>query len=575
MKAFLSRSAISKVYAAIIAIIVIVAIIAGALYYTSMPGPSPSASTSPSPSASTSPSPSPAASRVLITVHPTPWYIDPAVGNDLASSSSIVNLYDPLVFPNTVGNMTTSPVKPWIATKWNTSTDGLTWTFTIRQGVTFHSGRELNATDVAFSMNRLLTMGSGFAYIFEPYVANATATDQWTVAFNMKQPFGPFLSALIRLYIVDSTTVLAHVATPGSYGTHGDYGAGWLVTNDAGSGPFYVEVNLPEAYLYMLRFTNYWGYIAPLAPTKYEIIAEPTSTTERTMMLDGELSISSAWLPEETLKSLNNQSGIHIANIAEPDEYYYMMNLKQPPLDDIHVRKALAYCLDYQTMVSNLYPRYTISTSSVPASDPGYIYSQIYSYNVTKAQAELNQSKYYPDIINNPNKYAINFYWISAVPIREQDALFFATDAAAIGLKVNVISEEWSKFVSDAADPKFSGMANVVVDSDFPESGSLLQSRYSSKSMGTWTQMEWFNDSTFDSMLNTAMAEPNVTARYAAYAQLQTYIMNQCPSMFIYDYSQVNAVQSYIHWPMALDPSQAVPAIGYNYDGRLIEIEPH
>jgi peptide/nickel transport system substrate-binding protein len=578
MKVLLSRSAISKVYAAIIAIIVIVAIIAGAWYYTSMPGPSPSpsASTSPSPSASASPSPSPVAARVLITAHPTPWKIDPARGSDLASTSSILNLYDPLVFPNNVGNVSTQgPVKPWIATSWTASADGLTWTFTIRQNVTFHSGRTLNATDVAFSMNRLLTIGEGFAYIFEPYVANATATNQWTVVFNMKRSFGPFLISLVRLYIVDSTEVMSHIATPGSYGTYGDYGTGWLVTNDAGSGPFKVKQNLPEASLDMIRFANYWGYMAPLAPTEYKVIAEPTSTTEYTMMLADQVSISSAWLPETTIASLQNVSGIYIANIAEPNEYYYMMNLLHPPLDDIHVRKALAYCLNYTDMVSKLYPRYAVATSCVPAGVNGYANTTIYNYNVTAAQAELKLSKYYPDIVNHPDNYAINFYWISAVPIREQDALYFATDAQAIGLKVNVIAEPWNSFVSGVADPSFSGMANVEVDSDYPEAGSLLASRYSNNSMGTWTQMEWFNSSTFDSMLTTALSTINTTQRYADYAQLQQYIINNCVGMNICDFSQVNAVQSYIRWPMAQDPMQAVPVMGYNYDGRLIEILSH
>jgi hypothetical protein len=192
---------------------------------------------------------------------------------------------------------------------------------------------------------------------------------------------------------------------------------------------------------------------------------------------------------------------------------------------------------------------------------------------VTAAESELKQSKYYPDIVNNPDKYAINFYWIREVPIREQDALFFAADAQAIGLKVNVIAEPWVIFVHDVANPNFSGIASVEVGSNYHEAGSLLASRYSSKSMGTWTQMEWLNDSTFDSMLETALSTLNTTQRYAEYAQLQQYIINLCVGLNICDFPQVTAVQSYVKWPMALDLSQAVAVLGYNYDGRLIEIE--
>lgn len=569
MKVFLSRSAISKLYAAIIAIIVIVAIIAGSMYYSGYFGPG----SSPSPSASPSPSIAPTA-RLLRFVMPTPWYIDPAVGSDLASSDSLANLYDPLVFPNPIGEMSAGAIRPWISTNWTTSSDGLTWTFTIRQGVKFHTGRNLTATDVAFSINRLLTMGQGYSYIFAPYVASAMATDNYTVVFTLQRSFGPFLISLVRLYILDSTEVMSHNTT-GSYGANGDYGAGWLLTHDAGSGPFMVKENVPEAHLDMIFFSDYWGQVAPLHPTEMLLIAEPTPTTERTMMLNDQAEISSVWLPEETLDELANATGIYIANIPDPSEYYYMMNTKKPPLDDIHVRKALAYVMDYKTMVSQLYPRYNVSTSVVPASLPGYANTTIYYYNLTKAQEELRLSKYYPDILTN-SSLAIDFDWFTVVPVREQDALFFAAQAAKIGIRVNLIAEEWAKFISDvgtlATTP---GMANVLVAPNYAEAGSLLESRYSSKSQGTWEQMEWLNDSTLDSMLEDALGTLNQTERYVKYAQVQQYIINLCPSMFIYDYSQLTAVQSYVSWPMAQKTGQSNPVMGYNYDGRLIEILPH
>jgi len=567
LKILLSKSAISKVYAAIIAIIVIVAIIAGALYYTSMPGPSPSPSASTTPSPSTSPS----AARVLRYMHPTPWYIDPAVGSDLASSSSLVNIYDPLVYPQTAGQG--GGVNPWVATNWTSSADGLTWTFSIRQGITFHSGRELNATDVAFSMNRLLTIGQGYAYLFSPYINSTVATDQWTVVFNFKRVFAPFLSALIRFWIVDSTTVIAHETNTGSqYGANLDYGTGWMDTHDAGSGPYYVHENSPEAFLDLYFFPNYWSSVGALHPTEVIVLAEPTSTTEQTMMTARDAEISSAWLPETTLEALQNVQGISIASIPEGDLYFYMMNTAKPPLDDVHVRKALAYCMNYTGMVATLYPRYIVATSCVPADCPGYADVSPYTYNLTMAQQELSLSKY----ANNISQYSIDFDWISAVPIREQDALFFASQALNIGVHVNVVSEEWAKFIQDVASKDTTpGMANVLVNTDYNEAGSLLEARYSSKSQGTWEQMEWLNDSTYDSMLEQALGELNLTQRFIDYANLQTYIMNICPSMFIYDYTQVTAYQNYVVWPMATSATNAFPCMGYNYDCRLIQINPH
>jgi peptide/nickel transport system substrate-binding protein len=569
MKALLSRSAISKVYAAIIAIIVIIAIIAGSLYYAGYFAPSPSASATPTPSASASPTPA----RMLRFVHPTPWHIDPAAGSDLASAVSLINLYDPLVFPQTVAEG--SGAKPWIATNWTSSADGLTWTFTIRQNVFFHSGRELNATDVAFSMNRLLTIGQGYSYLFTPYVSSAVATDQWTVVFTLSKPFAPFLLSLVRLWILDSTTVIAH-ETSGRYGANGDYGMSWLDTHDAGSGPFTVKENSPEALLDMVYFSNYWWpSVAPLHATEIYLEAEPTPTTEISMMDTAQLEITSPWLSDLQYGSLNGTmvgtNKIYIADVPEPNEYYYMMNTQKPPLDDIHVRKALAYCLNYTGLIATLYPLSIVSTSCVPASVQGYINCSPYYYNVTKARAELALSKY----ASNISSYPIDFDWINTVPIRELDAEYFQSCAAAIGITVNVIAEPWTKFESDVGSKATCpAMANVEVDSDYPEAGSLLQARYSSKSMGTWEQMEWLNDSTYDSMLAQALGTLNQTQRYALYGQLQQYIMNLCPSMFIFDYTMIVAAQGYVSWPMAT-ASQSVPSMGYNYDGRLIQVLAH
>jgi len=556
MKRIISRSAFSRVYAVIIAVIIIVAIIAGSLYYVDYVAPKTSTSTP--------------VVRVLRVSQAAPWTIDPAVGSDLASADALINLYDPLVFPQTVAEG--SNVNPWIATSWTSSADGLTWTFTIRQGVYFHSGRELNATDVAFSMNRLLTIGEGYSYLFTPYVKSAVATDQWTVVFTLSKAFAPFLLSLVRFWILDSTTVIAHEVHPGTYGSNGDYGTAWLETADAGSGPFTVKENSPEVVLDMTFYSNYWGNVAPDHPTEYYIVAEPAATTEISMMDTSALEISSSWLSDLQYESLNGTNGIYLANIPEPNEYYYMLNTAQPPLDDVHVREALAYCLNYTGLIDELYPLSPVSTSCVPASVGGYLDCSPYYYNVTMAKYELSLSKY----ANNISSYPIDFDWISAVPIRELDAEYFASCAAAIGVTVNVISEPWTKFESDVASKATCpGMANVEVDSDYTEAGSLLEARYSSASMGTWEQMEWLNDSTFDSKLEMALGTLNETQRYAYYGQLQQYIMTLCPSIFIYDYTTICAAQSYVSWPMAANVSQSVPSMGYNFDGRLIQILPH
>ena len=137
-----------------------------------------------------------------------PTYIDPAVGSDFSSSSAFVNLYDTLVYPTPDGG-----VKPNVAKRWETSEDGLTWTFYLRKGVKFHDGTELTARDVAFTMDRLVEIGGGYGYMFSGKVKSSEALDDYTVQFKLTEP----------------------------YGEKGDYGKEWLLTNDAGSDPYMVE----------------------------------------------------------------------------------------------------------------------------------------------------------------------------------------------------------------------------------------------------------------------------------------------------------------------------------------------
>jgi peptide/nickel transport system substrate-binding protein len=85
-----------------------------------------------------------------------PDRIDPAVGNDFASSTSLANLYDSLVFPNAKGG-----VDPWLATSWDISADGMTYTFHLLSGVKFHDGSLLKASDVVYSYDRIKTIGEG------------------------------------------------------------------------------------------------------------------------------------------------------------------------------------------------------------------------------------------------------------------------------------------------------------------------------------------------------------------------------------------------------------------------------
>lgn len=576
MKDFLDRSAITKMQAAIVAIIVIVAAIVGAVYYATLPGPSPSASASPSPSASISPSPTPTATIVRIG-NSWPCYIDPAVGADFCSQAAQTNLYDPLVWPTPGGG-----VIPWIATNWTISEDGLTYTFSIRKDVKFHSGGNLTADDVAFTMHRLQTIGQGYSWVFAPYINNVTGVtvvDPYTITFHLTKRLGPFLNSLVRLYIVENATVMANIVTPGTYGDFGDYGMEWLTTHDAGSGPYKISSVSLQDYVDMVKFNGYWyaaGFDAK-APTEVKFLNTAANTaTQKTQMLNKEQEVSDEWQSQEFLDSFNTTDYIHTKSHGDVGEYYYMLNTQKKPTDDIHIRKALAFAFDYATVMSTIYQRYDQSKSVVPMILPGAVDCQEYNFNLTRAAEEIKLSAYYPDIVNSTDpQYEIDFIVMPEVPERFSDAAVLAEQAAKIGLNVKVTSVPWTQFVERMSLLDSSpNIAPIVVDPLYVDAGSLLEMRYSSASMGTFNNGEWLANATLDAEIQDAQATMDTTARLAKYGQIQREIMNMCPTIVIYDFKVVEAVQDYVKIPQFEDPSTVVGIQGYNVVCRTWQVTP-
>jgi len=505
------------------------------------------------------------AERPLRTTWDWPTYIDPAVGSDRSSSTALVHLYDTLVYPDIKGN-----AQLHVAKSWETSDDGLTWTFHLRMGIKFHNGTELIAEDVKFSMDRLITIGEGYAYLFED-VISTEASDRYTVVFHLKEPCGPFLTTLFRLYIVNKDLVMANIKKPGPYGDMGDYGKQYLLTHDAGSGPYTVKEFPFEEYLLMVINPNYWLPIDPNAPDEFKMIGTTEPVTIRTMLSRRELEISDESQTPETLKALDKIKGVDIAEYSFGSAFYYMMHTKKPPTDDIHFRKAMAWAMDYKTVVDKIYPGYIQSRGPIPQTLPGADPTVFqYHRDLDKAMSELKQSKYYGQL----DKYPVTVYWTAEIPDLEKVALLFMSNMADIGIKVEVVKTPWMVMVEKAASIEMSpNIMTIFVGPHYPEAGSILESKYKSESAATWEQNEWLLDSKFDAMIDDALKTVDREERFAKYSKMQHYIVDLCPTLFLVDLLYKVAYQAtYIDWPTARGENP--PIMGYEIIARFIRVYP-
>ncbi len=494
-----------------------------------------------------------------------PPQLDPAVGQGFGSAICYANIYDSIIFPQSDGTTTNHLAENIIV-----SADGLVYDITLKKGVKFHNGDELQAEDVVFSMNRIKTIGEGFGYLFIPTVKAISSDGPYQVKIELNKAFGPFLATLVNLYILNEDQVMAHINPDGLYGEFGDYGKEWLITNDAGSGPYMVTEMRIQEHLIAERFVDYWAGFDANNPDKFIFIGTAEPVTIRVMMGKRELEISDQWQSEESFGALDKIKGVDLVKFLSGSTLGIQLNTKRAPTDDVHVRRALAYIMDYEGIIKGVYPGASRLVSPVsllmPGSDPTIVG---YDTNLAKAEAELKLSKYYGKF----DEYPVDICWAAEWVTADKMALLFQASAAKIGVKVNIAKQPWAKMISDVSNMETTAHANILtIGPHYGEAGTFI-SRYLSSSCGTWEQTEWLQDPEIDQMIYDALGTVDDKERYKKYSIIEHKILDICPTIFLVDVLEKHAYQAeYLEWGVA--KSKAIPVQGYNIYMRDMKIFP-
>lgn len=501
--------------------------------------------------------------RYTMTLTPT---LDPAVGSDYSSCVAFVNLYDTLVYPTKDGS-----VKPWVATEWSVSDDGLIWEFKLRDDVTFHSGNKLTAHDVKYSMDRAITIGEGFGFLFYDTIKETIVADDYTVQFVCNKPFGPFLSIMTRLYIVDSQLLEANLAD-GPYDDKGDYGRTYLLDKDAGSGAYKVKEYKQNIHLWAERYPDYWAGFHENNPDEFICIGSNEPVTVKTMMSRQELEIADHYLPYETIASMSEIPGVKIGTVPMLGNGISLtLNNQLPPTDCVHFRRAIGYLIDYDNLISGVYPGATKARSVVHPSLEGYVEMFDFEFDLDKAREELALSKY----ADNLDAYPMELAWTAEVPSNEKLALVIQSAAQQVGLPIDVQKVPWATLIERSATIETTPNAETLMLSPSTlDAGTTFMSFIRSKDYGTWEGVCWVNNPEIDAMIDDAIATIDRTERIKKYEEIQYKLAEIVPYIPITEYDGQHAYQaSYMEWDGA-DPELAVPLMGYGYDMRGIRVYP-
>ena len=489
--------------------------------------------------------------------------LDPALASDYADSLLMFNIYDTLVLPaqGAPGHV------PHLATGWEI--DGATFTFTLREGVTFTSGNPMTADDVVFSIERMKALGQGLSFLLAS-VESVEVVDPLTVRVTLAEPYTPFIASLVRVPIVDKVTVMANLGA--GEGEMGDWGQAYLSANSAGTGAYSVVSHNPQEETVLALNSNFFGEVADGAPTEVRLRYGLEPATVRAMIARGEHDISSQWLPPEVMVALAGE-GAQFLQESGTGAFYVKLNTQKPPLDDVNCRLALASAFDYATALA-----ITQITPDVAGGIPstGAVPVGMFGANPTDAPLVQDMAAAQAHLANcayNPADYTLEISWIAEVAIEERFALLMQQNFSALGFNAEIVRVPWVLFTERVTTPETTPhISQVFVTATTGDPDTLLFPMYHSSAAGTWQSPEFLNDPEVDALLTAGRSAADDAGREAAYAALNDRLMALAPTIYGFDRNSVFAASARVTAPAMTDPAAAFGLDGMGFSFRLMSV---
>jgi len=342
--------------------------------------------------------------------------IDPADAYDFFAIDIIHNVGDGLVDyrPGT------TEIVPALATDWSVSSDGLTWTFNLRQGVQFPDGTPFNASVVKYSIDRQFRIDEPegpFAGVGYDTIMNRTVvTGPYQVQFVLNAPFPPFtaLAAFIPMFPVNPNVAPMPAYRCGDTCGVVNYTGTPATENPTGLGP-YVLSNWQrtagkDVEIDLTANPNYWNASGGYPKTKNIIIKFYTDATSLNLALQsGAVDIASRQLAPPDIQSYESNTNFKVWKGQGAFIQYLVFNTAQAPFNNTDVRRAVAAAIDRSLITQTVFlgqvtPLYSMIPTGMSYHEDSF---KLYGDgNVTYAQSELQTAGY---STANPLKFTLTY----------------------------------------------------------------------------------------------------------------------------------------------------------------------
>jgi len=396
-----------------------------------------------------------------------------------------------------------SDAKPYpeLAEKFDISADGLEYTFTLRQGVTFHNGDELTADDVKFSFDRLRAKDSGYSYgsTIET-IASVDVVDKHTVKFKLTKRTGPFL---IYMAFPGSSIVPKKLVESGHD----------LNAKPVGSGPFKFVNYEPRSIIRFERNASYFQEGKPYFDSmEYHLIADITALTNAVM--SGTVNFSNE-IPPKDWASIQGNPELTAVTLEGSRYYWLLPNNGKKPLDNPKVRQAIGLALNREALVKGAFfgQATPILGGVVPDWNWGYADIKFFAPqgDAAKAKALLAEAGF-------PNGFETSMTIASSFPAMMAMAPIIQANLAAIGVKAKIGTMEVPRYWDEVWSTSNFDITTMYWLSPLADPDDFVTNNYK---CGMAINVQKSCSKEMDAILEEAKTAPTEDARKAAYKKMQ------------------------------------------------------
>ena len=406
------------------------------------------------------------------------------------------------VYEGLVTRTPENEIVPSLASEYEVSPDGLTYTFTLNEGVTFHGGGELTASDVVWSLDAVVSDAAFVGHDDLAGVASVEAPDDRTVVITLSEPNQNLLFTLT-----------------GPAGLVFDEGDDTdLKTAANGTGPFLLDSWAQGDSITFQRNDAYWGEPAGVGTVTFSYI--PDFQAGVSAALDGSLDVL-APVQADLASQLDGVNGFELQRGRTTDKYVLAFNNTLAPLDDPRVREALRLAIDHDALVAVIGAGET-QYGPIPSLDPGYEdLSELVPFDPERARellAEAGQDDLQLELT------VPSFYGTTV-------STFLVSAFNDIGVELTVEPVEFSTWLNDVytnGDYELS-MVNHVEPRDF----------------GAWANPEYYfhyDNPEVQELYAEAMAEVDADASADLLAEAARIVSEDHAADWLYTAEQITAV---------------------------------